>query len=219
MVMCSDFSLKALINQWSERRFGPNPFVQVGEFDGQMRLHFDPQTLMACQSTQLKMLGEMCGSDGTATLHAMPMTIAFSVDSCKSDTSAYSLQVLTVATGMTGVNMETLPQHLVCEADGHRGACGQAILKYPSGGALLVSAGHWIDLTDVSVSEDKLLQVVAATYGDSRSIEIGRQIFASAPGSAARRNAVQSISSTMIQSSPPCSRTAPAALPRKPASL
>merc|ERR1711953_78428 len=31
MVMCSDFSLKALIKQWSERRLGPNPFVKIGE--------------------------------------------------------------------------------------------------------------------------------------------------------------------------------------------
>jgi len=203
--MCSDFSLKALINQWCERRLGPNPFVQVGEFGGQMRLQFDPQTLMACPSTQLKMLGEICGAYGAATLHAMPTTIAFGVDSSKLDTSAYSLQVLTVATEMSGINVETLPERLVCETGGHCGACGHAILTYPSGGALLVSAGHWIDLTKLNVSEERLLQVVAATYGDSRSADVSSQICALPPGSVARRNAVQFISSTMIQSSPPCS--------------
>lgn len=31
MVMFSDFSLKALINDWSVPHLGPNPFVKVGE--------------------------------------------------------------------------------------------------------------------------------------------------------------------------------------------
>ncbi len=31
MVMFSDFSLKALINQWDESKLGPNPFKKVGE--------------------------------------------------------------------------------------------------------------------------------------------------------------------------------------------
>ena len=30
MAMFSDFSLKALINEWSERELGPNPFKKVG---------------------------------------------------------------------------------------------------------------------------------------------------------------------------------------------
>jgi hypothetical protein len=31
MVMCSDFSLKALIGSWDEKLLGPNPFEQSGE--------------------------------------------------------------------------------------------------------------------------------------------------------------------------------------------
>jgi hypothetical protein len=32
MVMCSDFSLKALIGNWNENLLGPNPFIKIGEF-------------------------------------------------------------------------------------------------------------------------------------------------------------------------------------------
>merc|ERR1711879_666382 len=77
MVMCSDFSLKALIKQWSERRLGPNPFVKIGDFGGSFQLHFDPDVLAQCPSSQLQKAGEM-SSDGSARLHAMSNTIASS---------------------------------------------------------------------------------------------------------------------------------------------
>jgi hypothetical protein len=45
LVMVSDFSLKALIKQWSERHLGPNPFVKVGECNFSMELQFCPESL------------------------------------------------------------------------------------------------------------------------------------------------------------------------------
>lgn len=43
MVMFSDFSLKALIPNWSEPVLGPNPFVRLpGDFGGVAVLQFDP---------------------------------------------------------------------------------------------------------------------------------------------------------------------------------
>merc|ERR1712187_359028 len=115
MVMCSDFSLKALIKQWSERRLGPNPFVKIGEFGGMMDLHFDPNVLAECPSSQLQKAGEM-SSDGTAKIHAAPATIAYTVDQRKVDTSVYTLQLLTVASRMDGIDLQALPSHLTCEA-------------------------------------------------------------------------------------------------------
>ena len=41
MVMCSDFSLKALIGLWDESLLGPNPFVKAGEFSTKFTLKFD----------------------------------------------------------------------------------------------------------------------------------------------------------------------------------
>jgi len=203
MVMCSDFSLKALIKQWSESRLGPNPFVKIGEFGGSMQLNFDPSTLAGCPSAQLQKAGEM-SSDGSAILHAMPSTIAYTVDMRKADTSAYTLEVLTVASGMDGIDVEGLPPHLTCEAAGHRGAAGHVILRYPSGGMLLVSAGHWVELSNIGVTEERLLEVAAASYGAAYSAEVSTR-FASCTTVVERNSLVQSMAQQYVQQSPPCS--------------
>merc|ERR1719420_1676927 len=104
MVMCSDFSLKALIKQWSEPHLGPNPFVKIGEFSDRFSLHFDAGVLRACPSAQLAKVGEM-SEDGCVEVGALGCTLAFTVDSRRASTDAYSLQVLTVATGMSGVSL------------------------------------------------------------------------------------------------------------------
>lgn len=45
-VMCSDFSLKALIVEWSEELLGPKPFSRLpGSCDMQFRLDFFPKHL------------------------------------------------------------------------------------------------------------------------------------------------------------------------------
>jgi hypothetical protein len=50
MVMCSDFSLKALIGKWEENLLGPNPFKKIGEFGDHFQLEFDPNILKDCPS-------------------------------------------------------------------------------------------------------------------------------------------------------------------------
>jgi len=41
MAMFSDFSLKALVNQWKEKyELGPNPFVQTQEYSGHFVVRF-----------------------------------------------------------------------------------------------------------------------------------------------------------------------------------
>jgi len=36
--MFSDFSLKWLISNWNQEKFGKNPFVKVGEYDSSLKL-------------------------------------------------------------------------------------------------------------------------------------------------------------------------------------
>merc|ERR1712048_1160906 len=176
---------------------------KIGEFGGSMQLNFDPNDLAGCPSAQLQKAGEM-SSDGSATLHAMPGTIAYTVDTRKADTSAYTLQVLTVASGMDGVDAEGLPQHLRCEAAGHRGAAGHVILRYPSGGLLLVSAGHWVELSNIGVTEERLLEVASTAYGAAYSAEVQTR-FASCTTAVERNSLVQSMAQQYVQQSPPCS--------------
>lgn len=206
MVMCSDFSLKALIKCWSERRLGPNPFVKIGEFGGQMQLQFQPETLAACPSAQLQKAGEMC-ENGTATVHALSSTIAYTVDKRKvGSTQAYSCEVLTVANDMPGIDSTSLPSHLRCDvANGdYTGAAGHVVLKYPSGGIILTSAGHWVELVKIGVSEERLLSVAAASYGQAYA-EGMQQQFASCRTTAERAATLQTVSQRMVQQSAPCS--------------
>merc|ERR1719222_36181 len=61
MVMCSDFSLKALIKEWDERLLGANPLMDVGNFSSKVTLRFDSDNLKLCESSaQLQILGELC---------------------------------------------------------------------------------------------------------------------------------------------------------------
>merc|ERR1712187_613263 len=90
-----------------------------------------------------------------------------------------------------------------CEVGGHRGAAGHVILRYPSGGSLLVSAGHWVELSHIGVTEDRLLEVAAASYGQAYSEQVRNQ-FASCTTQVERTNLVQSVASQYVMQSPAC---------------
>eukprot|EP00930_Biecheleria_cincta_P080965 TRINITY_DN694_c0_g1_i2.p1 TRINITY_DN694_c0_g1~~TRINITY_DN694_c0_g1_i2.p1 ORF type:complete len:624 (-),score=91.78 TRINITY_DN694_c0_g1_i2:199-2070(-) len=213
MVMFSDFSLKALIKEWRDDLLGLNPFIKVSEFGGTFQLRFDPAMLQGCPSAQLQKLGELA-SDGKAHLHAMGGTIAFSVDWTKADCSAYSCQVLTVMSQTNGQPVDAPVSQHSCEVGGHRGWAGHVLLSYPSGGRLIASAGHWVELTHLDVNEADLLRA-AASYGAAFSNEV-RASMSSCVSDADRQRTIQTYSSQMVQQSspacyslPPMSRSEP----------
>merc|ERR1712187_736346 len=154
------------------------------------------------------MAGQLC-EEGSAIVREMAGTIAYTVDSKKADTSAYSLQLLTVASNMETVDLAGLPSHLTCEVDGHRGCAGHVLLTYPSGGMLLVSAGHWLELSHIggSISEETLVRVTATSYGEARAEEVKRELLNCASGEA-RKASVQTLAPLYVQQSPPCSTIA-----------
>jgi len=202
VVMVSDFSLKALIMQWCERRLGPNPFVKVGECTSSMELQFCPERLASCPSAQLQKVGEMC-SEGVATLSAMAQTIVYTVDKVKADTPQYHLDVLTVVSRACGTDVgETLSHQFSCEVNGRRGTAGHVLLTYPSGGMLLASAGHWMELSHINVSEERLLQVATAAYGEAYSAQLSCQMAACETHEAREHFAQQSASRFIQQSLP-----------------
>jgi hypothetical protein len=201
MVLFSDFTLKALIQDWREDLLGPNAFVKVAEFQNKFQLRFDPATLRGCPSAQLQKLGELA-RDGEAELHAMSNTIAFSVRWSKADCSAYDCTVLTVMTQCDGQPVQPPVPGEGCEAGGHRGLAGHVLLTYPSGGRLLASAGHWMELSRLDVTEESLLQAASA-FGAAFQNEIQVNM-ASCSSAEERQRSVQAYSSQMIQQSTPC---------------
>jgi hypothetical protein len=202
MVMFSDFSLKALITEWKENLLGPNPFLKVSEFGGKFQLRFDAEVLKACSSAQLQKLGELA-SNGKADLHALPDTIAYSIDWTKADCSAYDCQVLTVMSQINGERVQAQNPGQMCEAGGRQGLAGHVMLTYPSGGRLLASAGHWIELSRLDVNLADLIQA-AASYGTTFQNEVQASM-AACRTNEERQRSIQAFSSQMIQQSAPCS--------------
>jgi len=104
-VMCSDFSLKALISDWSELHLGPNPFSKMGNCDKQFQLEFVPSELRNEEvPQQLQVVGELCAEQGKAVVSAMSDTIVYTVNPRRKETDRYKLKVLTVVSNYHGGN-------------------------------------------------------------------------------------------------------------------
>merc|ERR1711964_465939 len=103
MVMCSDFSLRALIKQWDETKLGANPFMELPfGCSGNMKLGFDTEVLKGCASAQLQKVGEM-SEDGTAVMHAQSNTILYTLKNAhQRHTGSAQVDVLTVVSEFNG---------------------------------------------------------------------------------------------------------------------
>ena len=154
MAMFSDFSLKALIKSWKDKYgMGPNPFVKVSEYTGDFELNFNPEELKECPSAQLQTIGDLTET-GSCNVTAMGGTIVYAVDSTKLHHNFYILQVLTVAP-----NLRSNDPKLVSKIGKHEGSAGHVLMTFPSGGAILTSMGHWIELMKIDASAEKLFEV------------------------------------------------------------
>ena len=78
---------------------------------------------------------------------------------------------------------------------------GHAIVRYPSGGRLLVGCPHWIELSNVNVTEEHLVEVAEKRYGSTYANEMQEQLKCAAP--AMRKQMCQDYGSTFIKQSAP----------------
>jgi hypothetical protein len=171
MVQCCDFSAGALIKCWDKKYLGSNPFIKAGTFSDQVTLKFDSDYLKQNEdSAQLQMVGELC--KGGATLHALGGTVAFTVDKKVKPAKWDSVEVLTVATRLGDKDASAFPPSCCSTKSGLSGMAGHAIVRYPSGGRLLVGCPHWIELSNVNVKEDHLLKVAEKRYGTNYASEM-----------------------------------------------
>ena len=102
---------------------------------------------------------------GTAHVHAMSSTITYTVNKKAAAASGYVMDVLTVMTAMDGRSARVPRHQLTRDSKGNAGAAGHVSLTYPSGGVLLASAGHWIELQKVHTDEKTFFQSVMNDYG------------------------------------------------------
>eukprot|EP00930_Biecheleria_cincta_P024120 TRINITY_DN17306_c0_g1_i1.p1 TRINITY_DN17306_c0_g1~~TRINITY_DN17306_c0_g1_i1.p1 ORF type:complete len:385 (+),score=72.28 TRINITY_DN17306_c0_g1_i1:79-1233(+) len=179
-VMCSDFSLKALIAEWSEEQLGPNPFVKLQEeCDHQFQLDFVPSDLQNEEvPQQLQVVGELCSERGSATVSAMSGTIVYTVNPRRSSTGTYDLKVLTVVDKWCG-GIAGIPEAMKCSVGSgegeKRGAAGHVTLTYASGGQLLTSMGHWIELTRIDTGLAAVEQVLARNFGQDEFMQFSAE--------------------------------------------
>ena len=161
MVMCSDFAVKALIEDWNEI-LGPNPFRKLGECSDFLELFFEPKTLEESSSKQLQMVAQLCQS-GSTHIHALMGTVVFGVNKEEAYNAEYNLSILTIVTKAGGFDTESQKENGWTIGE-KNGTVGHAMLKYKSGGLMLLSAGHWIELSNLNANIDNLEEVAMKNY-------------------------------------------------------
>jgi len=199
MLMFSDFAVDALINDWDIKLLGANPFIKLGECDRQIELNFIPSDLKESSSVQLQLVGQLC-EKGKMVISAMPGTIVFGfVDEKVRSYPEYEINLLTVVTKTTGP--ELLDN---CEIAAKRGTIGHVMLKYKSGGVMLLSAGHWIEMSKFDVDLDNLESVVQDFGGEYKNkfseIKSNNNM-----KEIEKYSRYQEMANDMIQKSTPCS--------------
>ena len=152
------------------------------------------------------MVGELCTKDGKAVVSALSDTILYTLNPRRPPTDLYQLKVLTVVTEWTGTAMAEAMKCEIQQGPGavKRGAAGHVALSYPSGGQLITSMGHWIELTRINTSIESIMQVAARNFG-AQEISKQRAELSSARNDAERQRCVQKLSKEMIQKSVPSS--------------
>jgi hypothetical protein len=204
--MCSDFSLKSLIYEWSEPHLGPNPFVKVGQCNSQFQLEFVPQDLQHEDvPQQLQVVGELCREQGKAVVSALGGTILYTVDPKAPRTDRYELKILTVVTDASD-GLQRIQENMKCsvgEGEGMRkGVAGHVTLTYPSGGQLVTSMGHWIELTRINTTLESVLRTAGHNFGAAEANDFMRE-YAECDTDAARSECVQKRSHKYVQQSVP----------------
>uniref|UniRef100_A0A6V0A2Z8 Uncharacterized protein n=1 Tax=Zooxanthella nutricula TaxID=1333877 RepID=A0A6V0A2Z8_9DINO len=149
---------------------------------------------------QLQRVGDL-SEGGRAEIDALAHTIIFGVDSSVPPaTEAYSLEVLTVATQMSGQGSLPVPAAVACEAGGQRGTAGHVMLTFRSGGMLLASAGHWSELVKIDATEELVLRTAEEQYGEAYASRWAAQLRSAPDGT--RPVMTQSFAAQIVQQSP-----------------
>ena len=97
---------------------------------------------------------------GYCNVKTLSGTIIYSVDKNKIDKSKYKLEVLTIATSNVPKD-----SNYILEIDRDQGSAGHVLLTYPTGGKILTSMGHWIELMKIDTSQKTFFEIAEREYG------------------------------------------------------
>ena len=200
MVMCSDFALKGLIADWKEELLGECPFEIVGSISGKISLLFNPETLINSTSVQLQNVGKL-SKDGHAIVNTLSDTISYIASTPKNP--PYTMKVLTVVECKQKKNQSKAN---ICNTvdNIYSGEAGHVTLEYKEGGTLLVSNCHFIELEQISTTEEQLYDVMTQEFGEEMSKTMSLNL--SKLKGVAKCKEVQRQVSRLVSGSIPCKR-------------
>lgn len=140
-------------------------------------------------------------AQGHCNVHALGGTIVYGVDKKAADNDSYKIQILTVATSLQ------CDEKTSCKIEDKKGTAGHVLLTYKSGGCLLTSMGHWIELMKIDTSDKVLFEVAAREYGDVK-VQQMRMEYENLNSECERKEWVSKNAVEFVQNQAPCTNMA-----------
>lgn len=200
LVLCADFSLKCLINDWNEEKFGKTPFSGYSSLKkGTIDISFKKEKFINSGLRQFKVLGELVDHNkqtGKILLKVLEDTISFKINNTQDD--KYTIDILSIITEKTddkydninhsnkkqktnniinntlntlsnactlcNVNENKVNDELVINEDS---LVAHAIINFKDGGKLLLSNGHFSELSRINCSDESLETTITSVFGSS----------------------------------------------------
>lgn len=172
LVLCADFSLKALINDWDSDIFGKNPMIKYENIkEQQLEIEFEKNKFANSGLKQLKIISDLVDDNenkGLITLHVLNETISFKLNNLVDE--KYNIDILSVIkNSKTDIDEHvSKKKKLSSECDCKLTTdefIGQAIINFIGGGKIFISNGHFSELCNINYTDDTLLNSIENTLG------------------------------------------------------
>lgn len=203
LVLCADFSLKCLINDWKEEKFGKTPFNGYSSLkNGEIDISFNKEKFINSGLRQFKVLGELVDHNkqiGKILLKVLQDTISFEINNIKNE--KYTIDILSIITekiddeydnvdnpkkkqktnntinNTLNISSELSNTPTLCNFNENKvndelvindnSLVGHAIINFKDGGKLLLSNGHFSELSRINCSDKSLEETITNVFGDN----------------------------------------------------
>jgi hypothetical protein len=177
LILCADFSLKCLINDWDENKFGKNPFVVPYDVisTGKLEIDFDKHKFLNSNLRQLKVIAQLVDENkiiGNIMLNVMESTISYKINNLSSD--KYDIDILSMVKDYVSCEdcfnsnkrqkLSNTENEDKFNYDFDKNV-GQAIIKFKEGGKILISNGHFSELCKINYTEESLRKLILNEWG------------------------------------------------------
>lgn len=189
LILCADFSLKALINDWNVDIFGKNPMIKYKEINEQkLEIEFEKKKFADSGLKQLKIMSDLVDDNndkGKIILHVLDCTVSFKLDNLKDE--KYNIDILSIVKKADNNNSNTLKRkkistesddddiniskrNKICECAIKKekifnNFIGQAVINFVDGGKIFVSNGHFSELCNINCTDKSLFNSIEKTLG------------------------------------------------------